>query len=243
MSETLNCQEIIKERIKNNEKVYNFGLGENSLPQPKFFSDSLKEYSYKKNYSSSEGIPELNTTIKEIYSNNNYKVNRVLFGNGLKELLYIIQLSFTGKIFHITPSWVSYKEQILLLNKINDLIEIETNMDNNFKIDIELLDNKLSEYGNNKKLLLLNNPNNPTGLVYSKKEILEISKVLKKHNCTVLADEIYFNLSYNEIKSISEFIPELTLRCSSVSKDLGCGGYRLGWVTFPKRIRRFISYL
>ena len=41
---------------------------------------------------------------------------------------------------------------------------------------------------------------------------------------------------YNKCVSISEYIPELTIRGTSVSKDLGCGGYRLGWITFPKEL-------
>ena len=87
------------------------------------------------------------------------------------------------------------------------------------------------------KIVLFNNPNNPTGIVYSNKEVEEFAKILKKYNCYVFADEIYLNLCHlQNVKSISEFIPELTIQGSSVSKDLGCGGYRLGWLAFPESL-------
>ena len=234
ISATLNCQTIIKKRLNNNKLVYNFGLGANPIKQPEFFIDKIKQYAKCKEYTSSEGIPELNDILLNIYSKNNY-ADKVLVGNGLKELIFIIQSAFEGKIFHITPSWISYKEQILLLNKENDLIEIETNIENNYRINLDLLEQKLEENKKYDKLIIFNNPNNPTGLIYSNEETENVSKLLRKYNCIVFTDEIYMNLTYyGKIKSISEYIPDLTIIGSSISKDLGCGGYRLGWLIFPK---------
>ena len=234
ISATLNCQNIIRERLNDNKLVYNFGLGANPIKQPEFFIDTIKEYAHCKNYTSSEGVSELNNILLNIYSKNNY-ANKVLVGNGLKELIFVIQSAFKGKIFHITPSWISYKEQIVLLDKESNLIEIETNIENNYRINLDLLEQKLEENKDDDKLFIFNNPNNPTGLIYSDEETENISKLLKKYNCIVLADEIYMNLTYHgKIKSISEYIPELTIIGSSISKDLGCGGYRLGWLIFPK---------
>lgn len=234
ISATLNCQNIIRERLNDNKLVYNFGLGANPIKQPEFFIDTIKEYAHCKNYTSSEGVSELNDILLNIHSKNNY-ANKVLVGNGLKELIFVIQSVFKGKIFHITPSWISYKEQIVLLDKESDLIEIETDMENNYRINLDLLEQKLEENKDHDKLLIYNNPNNPTGLIYSDKETETISKLLRKYNCVVFADEIYMNLTYHgRIKSISEYIPDLTIIGSSISKDLGCGGYRLGWLIFPK---------
>jgi len=234
ISPTLNCKNIIQERINNNQIIYNFGLGANPIKQPDFYIDCLKKYADKKEYTSAEGIPELNNTLMNTYSKNNY-AHKILLGNGLKELLYIIQLAFDGKIIHITPSWVSYKEQIKIMNKEDNLIELETTFEDNYKIDLHLLEELLIKYKTNNKLLLFDNPNNPTGLVYNNDEIKNIASLLQKYNCLVIADEIYLNLThYDKINSISDYIPNLTIVGSSVSKDLGCGGYRLGWLVFPK---------
>ena len=238
ISPTLDCQNIVKSRKENNLPVYNFGLGANCIPQPDFYIKKVKEYAEKKNYTSVQGIPKLCNSIINRFSTETYNIDNVLIGNGLKELLYIIQLSFVGKIYHITPSWVSYKEQIIILNKENDLIEIETNLKNNYKINLNDLETSLKKYKNCNKLILFNNPNNPTGTFHNPEEVKLIANILNKYNCIVLADEIYMNLThFNKIETISTYIPHLTIRSSSVSKDLGCGGYRLGWLTFPKELK------
>jgi aspartate aminotransferase len=238
ISPTLDCQNIIKHRKENNLPVYNFGLGANCISQPDFYIQKVKEYAEKKNYTSVQGIPELRDSIISEFSTKMYAIDNVLIGNGLKELLYIIQLSFVGKIYHITPSWLSYKEQIRILNKECDLIEIETNLKNNYKINLNDLETSLKKYKDCNKLILFNNPNNPTGTFHDPEEVKLIANLLNKYNCIVLADEIYMNLThFNKIETISTYIPHLTIRSSSVSKDLGCGGYRLGWLTFPKELK------
>ena len=233
ISPTLLCKDIIQTRKKQNLPIINFGLGENPIKQPSLFIEALHTHADKKFYTSSEGIPELNQTLKNIYHTKNTEYD-ILLGNGLKELLFIIQLAFVGKIFHITPSWVSYKEQINILNKNDDLIEIKTTFQNKYKINLEHLDNTLQEYNTYNKIIIFNNPNNPLGIAMSNTEIKQLAQVFKKNNCLVIADEIYLNLTYQKISSISKYIPDLTIRCSSISKDLGCGGYRLGWLGFPK---------
>lgn len=238
ISATLACSEI----IKNNKNIYNFGLGANPLIQPNYYIEQMKKNCVKKEYTSCSGIDNLQNILKKKFSNENYKVNNLLVGNGLKELLYIIQMAFDGKIFHIVPSWVSYYEQIKLLGRENDLIQIETNIKDNYKINLDLLDKELGKFKNEKKMIIFNNPNNPLGIMYLEEEVRKISNILKKHNVLVVADEIYLNLHhFNKFKSISYFLPNNTIRCSSVSKDLACGGYRLGWATFPKNISNFFE--
>lgn len=237
ISATLKSKEIVKKRLEKGLPVYNFGLGQNSIVQPDFLINKVKEFSHKKEYTSSEGIDDLNKIIKKINTSENYKVDKVLFGNGLKELLYVVQMCFNGKIFHVTPSWLSYKEQINILNKQKDLIEVKTTFENNYKIDPNVLEKLMNEHKDKNKLIIFNNPNNPTGILHTPNEVKKIAEVLKKFDCIVFSDEIYSNLThFNEIESISSFIPELTIRGSSVSKDLACGGYRLGWITFPKQL-------
>lgn len=237
VSPTLNSKILILSRKKQGLPVYNFGLGENMLPQPKELIEAIHKYSDKKQYIPVSGIPELNQQIKNQYSNNNYHIDNIIFGNGLKELLFLIQLSFDGIIFHITPSWVSYEEQIKILNKHDKLVQIPTTYENNYKVTSLQLDKVLKKYHSKKKLIIFNNPNNPTGIMYNKEEIVSLGHILHKHNCIVLADEIYKNIHhFNEFYSISNIIPHLTIRGNSVSKDLACGGYRLGWITFPKEL-------
>ena len=212
MSSTLKSKQIATYRKNNNLSVYNFGLGENPLNPPDYFVDMVKQFSHKKSYSSSQGIPIFQETIKKLFSSDKYIVNNVLTGNGLKELIFLVQMAFDGKIIHITPSWVSYKEQVKILKKENNLIKIDTKIENNFKVLPEVLESTLKKYKDQNKLLIFNNPNNPTGVSYTTQEIKEIARILDKYNTIVLADEIYLNLTYvDKPDSISTYIPHLTL--------------------------------
>lgn len=237
VSATLKSQSIVTERKRNELPVYDFGLGANPLPISSHYLDEMRKYLNMKNYVPASGIDLFKATINKLYSTEVYNIKHILTGNGLKELIFIVQMAFDGIIIHITPSWLSYKEQISILNKTDKLIEIETTLDNSYKINLEHLDNTLSQISSDKaKLLIFNNPNNPTGVVHTSKEVKEIADILNKYNVIVLSDEIYSNLSYVPIVSISEYIPHLTIRGTSVSKDLACGGYRLGWITFPDNL-------
>lgn len=241
ISSTLKAKIILEEYRENGVKIYNFGLGENPVEQPNYYIEMMRKYAHKKQYAQYDGIPELNQTLQCVYNTDTIKYD-LLVGNGLKELLFILQLAFEGTIIHITPSWVSYKEQIDVLNKNDALIQFETHIDNQYRIDLHKFETMLQSIENTPKLLFFNNPNNPTGIAYSNDELEQIANIIKKYNCFVFSDEIYLNLCYEQnIQSISHFIPELTIRGTSVSKDLGCGGYRLGWLAFPENLKQFYN--
>ncbi len=241
ISPTLQSKLYINQLKKEGKKIYNFGLGENSVKQSPFYIQKIQEYADKKEYGSSEGIDTLNQTLKNIYNNHKTSYD-ILVGNGLKELLFIVQCAFVGKIIHVTPSWVSYKEHIDMLNRKDDLIEIRTDIKNNFRIDLVELETILNSIKNEPKMIIFNNPNNPTGMCYNNEELESLGLLFKKYDCVVFSDEIYLNLSYHpNQKSIYEFIPNLTIRGSSVSKDLACGGYRIGWCAFPESLKPFFT--
>lgn len=236
-----NIKEIINSRRNFGKPVYNFGIGLNRLRVDKKYSDLLKKYSDQKECSSVLGINELENIMKKVYTTNNYKVENIIFGNGLKELLFLVQMVFNGMIYHITPAYTCYEKQINILNKRNNFVQIPTKFESGFKLQpndlIEYFDKNPLE----QKLVMFNNPTNPTGVVYSNEELEALSVVFKKYNCIVLSDEIYMNLSYEHTSSLSKFIPERVIIGSSVSKDLSCSGYRLGWITFPLELNELFN--
>ena len=86
---------------------------------------------------------------------------------------------------------------------------------------------------NNDSYLLINNPNNPTGMVYSYNEMKEIVSICKEKNITIIADEIYQYLYYKNNKgshSFLELYPENTIITNGLSKWCHSGGYRLGYM-------------
>ena len=90
-------------------------------------------------------------------------------------------------------------------------------------------------------LVLLNNPNNPTGCMYNKKELQDFADVFRKYGIICLADDIYSGLVHESYcrsldhfgGSIAQYYPEGTIQSNSLSKSWGCGGYRMGWLIFP----------
>ena len=242
-SPTINAQLIAQTKIKNGEIVYNFGLGANPFPPNKILLDKFKESCHLKNYTYPNGDDDLLEIIKIKYSSTNYKVNNILVGNGLKELLFIVQMVFKGTIFHIYPAWVSYMEQTKLLNK--KVVNIKTEFNNNCKLTPNLLETTLHNYFNNintqndKILLLFNSPNNPTGVAYSDVELQQLAKIINKYkdNIVVFSDEIYKNIMHaqNTETSISTYVPN-TICGSSLSKEAACGGWRMAWLTFPESL-------
>ena len=86
------------------------------------------------------------------------------------------------------------------------------------------------------KILILNNPHNPTGMLYNKLELEEIADVCRELNITVISDEIYAQTTYDFSKFVSmgKIYPEGTFVTNGLSKSHAAGGYRLGYVIFPQ---------
>jgi aspartate aminotransferase len=107
--------------------------------------------------------------------------------------------------------------------------------ESNFKIQPDTLDEFLSSLHENQHTLVLNNPHNPTGNVYTKEELEKIADVCRKNNTLVLADEIYALDTYdmNDFTSMGTIYPEGTFITNGLSKDRSAGGYRLGSCILP----------
>ena len=114
MSATLESQQIITRLKKEGKTVYNGGLGANPLPPPQILIDTFRENVHLKQYTTPDGIPEVNESVLNHYRSGPYQPNRCLFGNGLKELLFLVQLCFEGLIIHIHPSWVIFRITFLV---------------------------------------------------------------------------------------------------------------------------------
>lgn len=226
---TLLAKEIKQNRIKKNLPVYDAGLGESPLPAPKSILQDIRNYCYHKEYTGVEGID-----IMKIMLGNN-----IIVGNGEKPLIYILQLAFShlypkGTIFHVNPQWVSYKEHTDIIDNCQ-VVDIECNTDT-WKITSENLENTLKKY-EGPQLLLFNNPNNPSGVVYSITEIREFAKICEKYNTIVFSDDIYMDVIHDTYKeTVTSFINvyKRVIYASSLSKGFACGGYRLGWLVFPE---------
>ena len=109
------------------------------------------------------------------------------------------------------------------------------NPENDYKIEPDTLDEFASKLDDEQHMMVLNNPHNPTGLVYTKQELEKITEVCRKHNILVLADEIYALDTYDmkNFTSMGHVYPEGSFITNGLSKDRSAGGYRLGSCILP----------
>lgn len=225
---TLLAKQIKIYRKKDNLPIYDFGLGENPMPVSSTITNSIKKNCEYKEYTNCKGID----TLKNILG------DKILIGNGLKPLIFNLQLSFSklypnGTIIYISPSWCSYKEQ-------TDILGINTKTvypsKSNWKITVKDLEDILKQSSKD-NLVFFNNPNNPSGCIYTKKEVKEYSTIFKKYNSIVFFDGIYNEIvhpSYeNDYGDLRKYYDKIIFG-SSLSKTFASGGYRFGWLIFPK---------
>ncbi|MBP2056908.1 aminotransferase [Lactobacillus colini] len=120
-------------------------------------------------------------------------------------------------------------------------ILVDTSQDN-FILTAKHLEEVIQKEGPSVKALVLNYPTNPTGVEYSKEEIVALAKVIEKYNLFVITDEIYSDLIYGvKHYSIASLIPERTIYISGLSKSHAMTGYRLGYIVGPKQAMQQIG--
>jgi len=232
-SSTLLINETSRKLEEQGKKIYKFGFGQSPFKVPEDVVEELKNNAHQNKYLPMQGLSELRNVVAKYTSkkkNYDYKSENVIIGPGSKELMFLLHVIFDGEIILPAPSWVSYAPQAILgRNKIQIL---QTQRDNNWFPTAAEIEEVILKDKNKNYLLFLNSPNNPSGQICENLE--EISVVANKYNLTILSDEIYSELTFeNNYKSISNFCPEKTIISTGLSKWCGAGGWRLGYFLVP----------
>lgn len=140
------------------------------------------------------------------------------------------------------PSFVCY-EPLTIMSGATPVI-IETKIENNFRLTVEDLKDKVTD---KTRLLILPFPNNPTGAIMEQEDLEEIAKFVIEHDLMVLSDEIYSELTYGGKKHISvatiEGMKERTVVINGFSKSFAMTGWRLGFACGPKEIVAMMTKL
>ena len=236
-SATLQINEASLNLERKGKKIYRFGFGQSPFPVPTLVVNELKKYANEKSYLPVEGLYRLREIVADYYVNEeslNFTSNNILIGPGSKELMYILQMVLDCTVIIPSPSWVSYEPQSIILNKKH--IFLDTSYESKWKITTSTLEMKCKKI-KGLKLLILNYPNNPTGLSYTKNELKSIAKICKENNTLVLSDEIYSRLHHkSDHVSVSKYYSEGTIITSGLSKWCGAGGWRLGTMIIPDEL-------
>jgi len=222
------------------KEIYHFGFGQSPFQIHDSIVDALKVNASNNNYLPTLGLGKLRDQIGsflKFHQNINGDANAIFIGPGSKELLYQTILILEGTFLIPKGSWVSYGPQIKARH--GDFEILETRLEHNFKLRANVLEAYCKEYPKQKKILILNSPNNPTGSVYTTRELEVLAKVCRENAIIVLSDEIYSQINFNEdySPSISNFYPEKTIVFGGLSKVFSAGGYRLGFMHLPKDLQ------
>jgi len=189
-------------------------------------------------YTSNSGLPELRRLIRE-YLNDRYDVhydmNDILVTVGASEAL---DLAFRAlidpgdEVLIPAPSYVSYEPGVKLAGGVS--IPIVTEEKDDFVIKPENIEKVITE---KTKLIIIPYPNNPTGAILDKEDIIRLQDLVLKHDLFVIADEIYSELTYSRMhQSFAEGFEDRTVLINGFSKAFAMTGWRLGYAAGPKEI-------
>jgi len=194
-------------------------------------------------YVPGKGTPALQAAIiKKFREDNNieYNSDEIMVGVGGKHIIYnamMATLNPGDEVIIPAPFWVSYPDIVMLAE--GKPIIVSCDKKQNFKISPSQLEKNITP---RTKWLILNSPSNPTGVIYTKNELLALGEILAKHNhVNILTDDIYEKIIYdgNKFSTLVSVIPELknrTLTLNGVSKAYCMTGWRLGYCGAPKEI-------
>jgi aspartate aminotransferase len=237
-SATLAVNRRSAELEKQGREIFRFGLGQSPFPVPALVVNELKERASEKDYLAVDGLYELREAVASYYERRwqiESTPERIMIAPGSKELIFILQLVYSGDILIPTPAWVSYAPQAQIVGR--HVSFIETKAENRFLLHAAELDAFCRHEPDMPRLLILNYPSNPTGQTYSSRELQELAEVARRYGVIVLSDEIYGETHFhNDHDTLARYYREGTIVSSGLSKWCGAGGWRLGVFNFPEEL-------
>ncbi len=239
-SMTIAISTLARDLKKEGKDILSFSAGEPDFDTPEIIKkEAIKALNngFTK-YTAVAGIPELLKAISgKLKRENNleYKPENIITSNGAKHSLFnLIQALIEDEDEVIIPSpyWVTYPELVRYSGGVP--VIVETNDENNFKMSAKQLKNAITD---KTKMVILTTPSNPTGSLYTKKELEEIAEVLKGTDIFVCSDEMYEKLIYDKefvsVASISEDMFQRTITVNGLSKSVAMTGWRFGYLASP----------
>ena len=228
------------------ENVYDFSLGNPSVPAPKKVNESIKEILDKEDslmvhgYMSNAGFEDVREKIAKSINNRfgtSFLAKNIIMTVGAASGINIILKSIINpddEVITFAPYFMEYKNYVK--NYDGKLIEISPNI-KDFQPKLDEFESKITE---KTKAIIINTPNNPTGVIYSEETIKEISRILEKkqkefnHEIFIISDEPYRELVYEdvEVPYITKYYNN-TFVVYSYSKTLSLPGERIGYVVVP----------
>lgn len=231
------------------EKVINFGVGEPDFNTPAHIVAAAKDAldkGYTK-YVAAAGLPALKKAIcKKLKEDNNldYEPSQIIVSNGAKHSIFnaiFATINQGDEVLIPKPYWLTYPEVVKSCGGVPVFVMAKAR--HGYKVTAAQIENMITPHT---KMLIFNSPCNPTGAVYTEKEIRDIAEVCERYNLVVLADEIYEKLIYGgethfSIANVSPEMKERTIVINGVSKSYAMTGWRLGYLAAPANVAKAIA--
>ena len=248
-SSTLAITAKAKELKASGVDIVGFGAGEPDFNTPKNVCDAGIEAintGFTK-YTPASGTNELKSAISKKFKEFNgldYAPNQIVISNGGKQGLsnvFDAILNPGDEVIIPAPYWLSYPEMVKLSDGVP--IFIYGTKENGYKVTAKQLEEAITD---KTKAFVLNTPSNPTGMIYTKKELEAIADVIVKHDIYCVSDEMYEYLIYGDdkhvsIASLNDEIYKRTITCSGRSKSYAMTGWRIGYTGSSVEIAKLMG--
>lgn len=229
---------------KKYDDVIDFTLGDPDYETPDYIKNAGCHaiQGGKTKYSANAGLQELRQVIAERIKRETGIVyeaeSEIQITVGAMEGIYLSLCCLINpgdEVIIPSPYWVNYKHMTEMLNGIPILVG--TDEEHDFVVTAESLEKSITD---KTRVIIINSPNNPTGAVYDRDTLEKISKIAIEKDITIIFDECYKSILYDDAKfvSILDFpkMKEHSVIVNSCSKRYSMTGWRLGYLAGPKEL-------
>ena len=247
-SATVAVDSMAKQMKADGIDVIGFGAGEPDFPTPALVKvAALKAISDNQTrYTPAAGILPLRKAIcawMEKQYGVVYQPSQICVTSGAKHNVFVALQAICNpgdEVILPAPYWVSYEEAIKMAGAVPAIVQ--TSEATRFKLNPEMLENAITP---NTKAVILTNPSNPTGMLYSREELEALAEVILRHDLYVISDEIYDQLVYvgefTCFATLSEEMKERTITINGASKSFAMTGWRIGFAAANDEISKAMS--
>lgn len=249
-SSTLSISSEANKKIAEGMDIINFSAGEPDFDTPTNIKEAAKAAIDNNftHYTPYEGIEELRQAVADDLKREcglDYSADQIVISNGSKHALknaFTAILDPGDEVIVPAPYWNSYIDIINMTYGVP--VIVNTKMGNGFRVKIPELEAALT---NKTKALIINSPNNPSGMMYSEEELREIADFAVKNDIYVVSDELYKKLVYSKklkhtsIASLGNEIYDRTIVVDGLSKSYAMTGWRVGYTASNKEVARAIA--
>ena len=248
-SSTLAVDSLAKKLKAEGKPVVSFGTGEPDFDTPQNIKaaaiQAIKAGQTK--YTPAAGLVPLRHAIaKRLQADTGveYEDSQIVVASGAKHSIFVALMCLLNpgdEVIVPAPYWVTYTESVAMAGGVPVVVNCDEA--SGFKMTPEQFEAAITP---KTKLLILNNPSNPTGMFYDKAELQALADICVKHDMYIMSDEIYYGLLYDNkeftsVAALSEDVKERTIIVNGVSKSYAMTGWRIGYTASNKQLAKVMA--